>query len=112
MTEEERTLEEQVTEREAQPELTPETEPVSEEEAEPTPEPEVVSEPAPELVEAVKTPQEQLAEEVKTCFATGMCQKLGKRFDEVAKQLDIGVDTLIDEVFALVKGKKAEQTEG
>jgi hypothetical protein len=36
-----------------------------------------------------------------------MCQKLGARFDEVAKQLNIGVDALIDEVFALVKGKKS-----
>ena len=96
--EEEKLTEEQV----SQPEPTPETEPVSEEGAEPTP----------ELAEAVKTPQEQLAEEVKTCFATGMCQRLGKRFDEVAEQLGIEVNTLIDEVFAIAKGKKAEQTEG
>ena len=71
-------------------------EPESEEEAEPTP----------ELVEAVKTLQEQLAEEVNTCYATGMCHKLGKRFDEVAKQLNIGVGDLIDEVFAIANSKK------
>ena len=71
-------------------------EPESEEEAEPTP----------ELVEAVKTPQEELAEEVKTCFATEICHKLGKRFDEVAKQLNIGVGDLIDEVFAIANSKK------
>ena len=81
MTEEERTLEEQVTE-------------VSE-----VPEPET------------KTLQEQLAEEVNTCFVTGKCQRLGKRFDEVAEQLGIEVNTLIDEVFAIAKGKKAEQTD-
>ncbi len=69
------------------------------------------AEPASELVEAVKTPQEQLAEEVNTCFAKGKCQRLGKRFDEVAEQLGIEVNTLIDEVFAIAKGKKAEQTE-
>ena len=72
--EEEKRLEEQVTEQEAEPETTPE-------------------------IEAM----EQLAQEVKTCvLKSKSCGGLGNKFQEVAKELGIGFDELIDQVFEII----------
>ena len=90
--EEERTTEQPTVEPEATPE------PISDEPgAEISPE-------APEV--ETKTVQEQLAQHVKACFIEGKgCKGLGNKFDEVAKELNIEVDELIDEVFELVNPK-------
>lgn len=69
----------------------------------PTPEPE-----ASEVPEAeTKTLQEQLAEQVNACvIERKTCENLGSKLDDAAKELGIGLDELIDQVFVLVARKE------
>ena len=50
-----------------------------------------------------KSVQEQLAEQVRICVVEGRnCKDLGSKLDEVAKELGIEVNELIDQVFEIV----------
>ena len=68
-----------------------------------TPEPE-----ASEVPEAeTKTVQEQLAEQVNACvIERKTCENVGSKFDDAAKELGIGLDELIDQVFEIIACKE------
>lgn len=61
----------------------------------------------PEAPEAeTKSVQEQLADLVKGCVVEGKdCINLGSKFDEAAKELGIGFDELLDQVFEIITPK-------
>ena len=63
---------------------------------------------ASEVPEAeTKTVQEQLAEQVKACLVErNSCENLGSKFDDTAKELGIGLEELIDQVFEIIAGKE------
>lgn len=77
MTEEERTLEEQVTEASEAPEA------------------------------ETKTVQERLADEVKSCVLESRnCEGLGGKLEDTAQELGIGLDELLDQVFEIIARKE------
>lgn len=77
MTEEQRTSEEQVTEASEAPEV------------------------------ETKTVQEQLADQVNACvIERKTCENLGSKLDDAAKELGIGLDELIDQVFEIIARKE------
>ncbi len=54
-----------------------------------------------------KTVQEQLAEQVNACvIERKTCENLGSKLDDAAKELGIGLDELIDQVFEIIARKE------
>lgn len=51
--------------------------------------------------------QDQLADLVKGCVVEGKsCEDLGTKFDEAARELGIGFDELLDQVFEIITPKE------
>lgn len=79
---------------------------VTSEPEQPTPEPisEIPgAEVSPESSAVTETVQE-LAELVKSCVVEGKtCEHLGRKFDDIAKELGIGFNELLDRVFEIAR---------
>lgn len=54
-----------------------------------------------------KTVQERLADEVKSCVLESRnCEGLGGKLEDIARDLGIGLDELINQVFEIIAGKE------
>lgn len=85
-------------------EVTPEEETALEAEQTPEPISEIPgAEVSPESSAVTETVQE-LAELVKSCVVEGKtCEHLGRKFDDIAKELGIGFNELLDRVFEIAR---------